>query len=177
MNDFFHKIANKVSAAAGAPVTFLLAVMVVVIWGLTGPIFDFSDTWQLIINTGTTILTFLMVFLIQNTQNRDGKAVQLKLDELIRASRSARDAFVGLEALSDDELKALEADFQQLHEKNMKTPVMSKLHKTIEAEHQRRKERNLALKATQTALKAGQVVGRAMTAPVGKESDLPPNNT
>ena len=174
MNDFFHKISNRVSAAAGAPVTFLLAILVVIVWALTGPIFGFSDTWQLIINTGTTILTFLMVFLIQNTQNRDGKAVQLKLDELIRGSKGARDVFVGLESLSDDELKALESDFQALHDKNMKSPVMHKLHATIEAEHQRRRERNIALKATQTALKAGQVVGKAMTMPVGK--DLRNNN-
>ena len=88
MKNFFRFISNKVSAWAGSAYTFLLAVTVVVIWAFSGPAFDFSNTWQLVINTGTTIVTFLMVFLIQNTQNRDSKAMQLKLDELIRATKA-----------------------------------------------------------------------------------------
>ena len=88
MKNIFRAISNKVSGAAGSPYTFLLAFLVVVFWASSGPMFNFSNTWQLVINTGTTIITFLMVFLIQNTQNRDGKAVQLKLDELIRATNS-----------------------------------------------------------------------------------------
>jgi low affinity Fe/Cu permease len=92
-------------------------VLVIIVWALTGPIFGFSDTWQLIINTGTTIVTFLMVFLIQNTQNRDAKAVHLKLDELIRALQGARNHLVDLEELSDDELQKIEKEFVRVREK------------------------------------------------------------
>jgi low affinity Fe/Cu permease len=102
-NRAFSTAANAVAHAAGMPVTFLACCVVVVLWAVSGPIFGFSDTWQLIINTGTTIITFLMVFLIQNTQNRDGAAVQVKLDELIRASRS-ENAFIGLEHLTEEEV-------------------------------------------------------------------------
>jgi low affinity Fe/Cu permease len=94
-----------------------MAVLVIIIWGATGPTFHFSDTWQLIINTGTTIVTFLMVFLIQNTQNRDAKAVHLKLDEIIRAIKGARNELVDLEGLSDEDLKKLEKQFQQIRRK------------------------------------------------------------
>lgn len=138
MKPLFRKISNRVSQAAGSAATFSLAVLVIIIWATTGPFFDFSDTWQLIINTGTTIVTFLMVFLIQNTQNRDGKAVQLKLDELIRVTK-ARDAFVGLEQLTDEELAQLDQDFQTLHDKQATSPVMKKLHASLQVEHQRRK--------------------------------------
>jgi low affinity Fe/Cu permease len=99
----------------GTAWAFAFAFLIIVVWALTGPIFHFSDTWQLIINTGTTIVTFLMVFLIQNTQNRDAKAVHLKLDELIRAIEGARNRLVDLEELSDDELKKLEHEFKRLH--------------------------------------------------------------
>lgn len=126
----------------GSSSAFLIALMVVVVWGITGPLFDFSNTWQLVINTGTTIVTFLMVFLVQNTQNRDAKAMQLKLDELIRASKSARDAFVGLEDLSDAELTALDEDFKKLHAAQASSDVMHKLHKKIADEHARRKNSN-----------------------------------
>lgn len=103
VSKFFTEVSNAVAHAAGKPVTFAVCVFVVAGWAASGPIFGFSDTWQLIINTGTTIVTFLMVFLIQNTQNRDGAAMQAKLDELIRASDS-RNAFVGIEHLTQEEL-------------------------------------------------------------------------
>ena len=138
MKEVFRKISNRVSQAAGSATAFLLAFFLVVLWASTGPIFDFSDTWQLIINTATTIGTFLMVFLIQNTQNRDGKAMQLKLDELIRATK-ARDAFVDLEDLNDDELAQLDQDFRALHDKQASSNVMKKLHKSIRVEHELRK--------------------------------------
>jgi low affinity Fe/Cu permease len=100
----FTTASNAVSRAAGAPVTFLICCLVVIAWAASGPVFAFSDTWQLVINTGTTIVTFLMVFLIQNTQNRDGAAIQAKLDELIRASGS-QNAFIGIEHLTQDEVE------------------------------------------------------------------------
>jgi low affinity Fe/Cu permease len=102
----FAKFANAAAHAAGRPVTFLICLAVVIVWAISGPFFGYSENWQLIINTGTTIVTFLMVFLIQNTQNRDGAALQNKLDELIRSS-SAEDEFVGIEKLTDTELEAL----------------------------------------------------------------------
>ena len=101
----------------GSAWAFAGAVLVIAVWILTGPTFHFSDTWQLIINTATTIITFLMVFLIQNTQNRDAKAVHLKLDEIIRALKGARNQLVNLEDLSDEELKKLEEQFQRLRAK------------------------------------------------------------
>jgi low affinity Fe/Cu permease len=103
MREFFRKFSQYTSEASGTPYAFLLAVIIIVVWALTGKIFNYSDTWQLIINTGTTIVTFLMVFLIQNSQNRESKAIQLKLDELIRAVKGARNKLVDLEDLSDDE--------------------------------------------------------------------------
>ncbi|NBX98515.1 low affinity iron permease family protein [bacterium] len=147
MKDLFHKIATKVSAVMGNPGAFLFALLVVIIWATTGPLFNFSDTWQLVINTSTTIITFLMVFLIQNTQNRDSKAMQLKLDELIRSSKYARDAFVGLETLSDDELSVLDKEFSKLHEAQAKSPFIQKLHQNIKVEHARRKGHNFAYQA------------------------------
>jgi len=106
---FFTHVSNAVAHAAGKPVTFAICVGIIVAWAFSGPIFGYSDTWQLIINTGTTIITFLMVFLIQNTQNRDGAAMQAKLDELIRASNS-RNVFVGIEHLTQEELDAILAE-------------------------------------------------------------------
>jgi low affinity Fe/Cu permease len=107
MDRFFTRVATSISVAAGQPLTFLLAVAVILIWGITGPIFHFSDTWQLIINTGTTIVTFLMVFLIQNAQNRDAAAMQAKLDELLRAVGKARDRFIGVEHLTEREIELI----------------------------------------------------------------------
>ena len=116
MNEFFHKFAHKAAAVVGSPWSFILALVIILMWGLTGPIFHFSDTWQLVINTSTTIITFLMVFLIQNTQNRDAKAIQLKLDELIRSIEKARNNLVDLEDLSDEELDKLEEEFRRFRE-------------------------------------------------------------
>jgi low affinity Fe/Cu permease len=115
--DSFRRFARKSSEVLGSPWAFISAIFIIVVWGVTGPAFHFSDTWQLIINTGTTIVTFLMVFLIQNTQNRDAKAVHLKLDELIRAVQGARNQLVDLEKLSDDELKKLEEQFGRVRSK------------------------------------------------------------
>lgn len=107
-NQLFGAIANHTSQAAGRALTFMIAAGVVVVWAISGPIFHYSDTWQLVINTGTTIVTFLMVFLIQNSQNRDSAAIQAKLDELIRVGE-ARNSFVGIEHLTDEELEEIRA--------------------------------------------------------------------
>src|SRR5206468_9105510 len=110
----FHVFAQRSAVLLGSAWAFAAAVLAILIWILTGPGFHFSDTWQLVINTGTTIVTFLMVFLIQNTQNRDAKAMHLKLDELIRAIQGARNRLVDLEKLSDEEVKQLEEQFTRL---------------------------------------------------------------
>jgi low affinity Fe/Cu permease len=114
VSDAFRVFARHSSAILGSAWAFVVAVLVIVVWGVTGPTFHYSDTWQLIINTGTTIVTFLMVFIIQNTQNRDAKAVHLKLDEIIRAIKGARNELVDLEDLSDEDLARLEKQFQRL---------------------------------------------------------------
>ena len=138
MKNAFRKIANRISIWTGSATVFLGATLVVIVWATTGPLFDFSDTWQLVINTGTTIITFLMVFLIQNTQNRDGKAVQLKLDELIRATKGARTQYVGLEDLSDVDLAELDKEFKLLVQNPGTVRALNKLHAKIEAENERR---------------------------------------
>jgi len=117
IRDAFGIFARKTSNVLGSAWAFVCAILIIVVWAMTGPTFHYSDTWQLIINTGTTIVTFLMVFLIQNTQNRDAKAVHLKLDELIRALGPARNKLVDLEKLSDDELKNLEQEFERVRAK------------------------------------------------------------
>src|SRR5438067_13604258 len=116
VSDAFRVFARRSSAVLGSAWVFALAILIIVVWGVTGPTFHFSDTWQLIINTGTTIVTFLMVFLIQNTQNRDAKAVHLKLDEILRANRRARNTLVDLESMNDEELQALQDEFRRLRE-------------------------------------------------------------
>lgn len=110
----FTRLAKKASTFTGRPACFALALCVIVVWAVTGPLFKFSDTWQLVINTGTTIITFLMVFLIQNTQNRDTEAMQIKLDELIRVSRSANNALLDLEELEEKELDALRERYERM---------------------------------------------------------------
>lgn len=107
MNRLFEHLAARVAMATGRPMAFVTALAIIVLWALTGPLFGWSDTWQLAINTGTTIVTFLMVFLIQNAQNRDASAIQAKLDELIRAVGRARNEFIGIEHLSEGELIAI----------------------------------------------------------------------
>jgi low affinity Fe/Cu permease len=122
VSKFFTEVCNTVAHAAGKPATFAACVGIVLAWAISGPIFGFSDTWQLVINTGTTIITFLMVFLIQNTQNRDGAAMQAKLDELIRASDS-RNAFIGIEHLTQEELDMIlaQAEDRAKHEGDHET--------------------------------------------------------
>jgi low affinity Fe/Cu permease len=110
----FTRFAKWTSRITGRPVAFVVCVAIIVIWATTGPIFKFSDTWQLVINTGTTIITFLMVFLIQNTQNRDSEAIHLKLDELIRANRGAHNALLDMEELEEEDLDHLREDYQEL---------------------------------------------------------------
>ena len=116
-SDAFRIFARRSSAVLGSAWAFGIAILVIVIWGLTGPAFHYSNTWQLIINTGTTIVTFLMVFLIQNTQNRDAKAAHLKLDEIIRALKGARNELIDLEKLADEDLTSLEKQFERVRKK------------------------------------------------------------
>ena len=114
---WFSRFANGAARATGRPATFLLAVVIVVVWAATGPLFGFSDTWQLVINTGTTIVTFLMVFLIQNTQNRDAEAMHVKMDELIRAVEGAHNALLDLEELEEKDLDAIRERYRRLAQK------------------------------------------------------------
>ena len=113
MERLFTRIATLIATAAGQPLSFLLALGVVIGWAVSGPIFQYSDTWQLVINTGTTIVTFLMVFLIQNSQNRDGAAMQAKLDELLRAIEEARGQFIGIEHLTDAQIGQVRAALER----------------------------------------------------------------
>ena len=133
----FRKIANRVSSAMGTPLAFVMAAVIVGLWWLSGPTYQYSDTWQLVINTGTTIVTFLMVFLIQNTQNRDSKAIQIKLDELLRATKGARNSFVNMEVLEDGELAMLQREFEELRNKTS-SQMLKVLHERIVAEQERR---------------------------------------
>ena len=113
-HSWFPALARGASTAAGTPGMFAIALLVVIVWALTGPLFHYSDTWQLVINTGTTIVTFLMVFLIQNTQNRDTQAVQLKLDELIRVTKGAHNLLIDLEELDDEQVEQLRRTYERL---------------------------------------------------------------
>ena len=118
INERFRKFAVCVARFAGTPIAFTLSFIIIVVWAIVGPFFHYSDSWQLVINTSTTIVTFLMVFLIQNMQNRDAKAIHLKLDELIRAVKGARNNLMSLENLSEEELQLLERQFSRIAEKN-----------------------------------------------------------
>ena len=111
---WFPACARWAANVSGSPVTFALALITIIVWAITGPVFGYSDTWQLVINTGTTIVTFLMVFLIQNTQNRDTQAVQLKLDELIRVTKGARNLMIDLEELDDTQIERLRQIYEKL---------------------------------------------------------------
>jgi len=125
-NLWFVRFAQSVSQFTGQPVTFFIALATIVVWAISGPLFGFSDTWQLVINTGTTIVTFLMVFVIQNTQNRDTTAMQIKLDELIRVTKRARNVLLDLEELDDKTLQELRLDYEKLARKEKsrtRTPV------------------------------------------------------
>jgi low affinity Fe/Cu permease len=117
VNDYFHKFAQSIATTLGKPSAFIVALLLVLAWAVTGPLFHFSDTWQLVINTSTTVITFLMVFLIQNTQNRDARAIHLKLDELIRTTRNARNNLVDLEEMTDQELDELAKEFQRVRDR------------------------------------------------------------
>jgi low affinity Fe/Cu permease len=114
---WFTQFAKRASRASGRPITFTIAVVIILLWAITGPIFQFSDTWQLVINTGTTIITFLMVFLIQNTQNRDTEALQIKLDELLRSVENAHTVLLDLEELDEDELDQIRENYLALAKK------------------------------------------------------------
>jgi low affinity Fe/Cu permease len=114
LTDTFHNFSKQLAAYVGSPWAFIVALVIVVVWAVSGPFFKYTDTWQLVINTGTTIVTFLMVFLIQNTQNRDAKAVHLKLDELIRSIEGARNRLIDLEEMSEEELENLQRQFVKL---------------------------------------------------------------
>jgi len=120
MKEKFRKFAHKTSMATGTPFAFGIALGTIIIWSFLGHLFNYSDTWQLVINTGTTIITFLMVFLIQNSQNRDSQATQMKLDELIRANKHARNQFIDLEELSEEELKTIHDELRKLQEQTVK---------------------------------------------------------
>ena len=131
MRRFFNWCATKTSAGAGHPLTFAAAVGVIIVWAATGPLFHYSDTWQLVINTGTTIVTFLMVFLIQNSQNRDAAAMQAKLDELLRAVDKAREQFIGIEHLTDQQIELVRTALEK-HAKDVKEKQSKNKSKTTE---------------------------------------------
>jgi len=131
--NFFEKMASKVIAATGSPWAFFVALGVIIVWAITGPLFHYSDTWQLVINTGTTIITFLMVFIIQKSQNKDSKSVQLKLNELIAANKSASNRLIDVENLSEEELDILHKYYAIMVEETKKRMSMTESHSVEEA--------------------------------------------
>ena len=133
LSKFFNKFSGTITKATGGPMAFILALLVIIIWGVTGPIFKFSDTWQLVINTGTTIITFLMVFVIQHSQNKDTMALQLKLNELIAASHDASNRLISIEDLSEEELEMLKKFYIQLAHLAKKEKDIFKTHSIDEA--------------------------------------------
>ena len=148
MKEGFRRFAHKTSEIVGSPAVFCVAVFIILLWGMSGPYFHYSDTWQLVINTGTTIITFLMVFLIQNTQNRDARAVHLKLDELLKGVKGARTDLVNLENFTDEDLERLQKEFESLsshHEKNLE-----KLGEEFERRKKARKNRGTGVSPAKT---------------------------
>lgn len=137
MKELFRRFASRVSYITGTATNFVLAIFIVLVWALSGPIFGFSNTWQLFINTFTTISTFLMVFVVQNTQNRESRATQLKLDEILYQTK-ASDAFIDLEDMTDEELDELYKEFQEIHKKYFDNHSMHKLHRKIKRAHETR---------------------------------------
>lgn len=133
-HNFFEHISNRITNWTGSPVAFGVASLVIIVWVITGPVFNYSDTWQLVINTGTTIITFLMVFLIQKSQNKDSKAIQLKLNELIAASRHASNRMVDIEDLTESELDVLHKYYEKLAEISEKDEDIHKSHSIDAAE-------------------------------------------
>lgn len=133
-NGRFERLSQRVTHAVGRPWAFLVALIVVLVWALSGPLFGFGDTWQLVINTGTTIVTFLMVFLIQQTQNKDGKAVELKLNELVAATKGASNRLIDVESLSEEDLDVLHEHFRQLVELAKSDRSLTASHSVEEAE-------------------------------------------
>jgi low affinity Fe/Cu permease len=142
MNEFFRRFAEKTAVAVGTPWAFVLAVSTVIGWAATGPLFGYSNTWQLVINTGTTIITFLIVFLIQNTQNRETRIVRLKLDELLRGVEGARTGFVSLDSMTDAELDEIKTEFERLNERY--APLLEDDLAQIHAERESRRRRGAA---------------------------------
>jgi len=166
VDKLFAKFANVTARATGSPPAFLICVGLVVLWAVTGPIFKFSETWQLVINTGTTIITFLMVFLIQNTQNRDGLALQTKLDELIRATTEAEDEFIGIEKLTDKELEVIHAHCKQRADRHMQ--AFQKLAAEKDARLKARPKGKTSAKSTKTAPSVStRAAGRAKALTAG----------
>ena len=149
MNQLFTRISSRISAYAGKAVTFLLAVLVIVVWGLSGPIFQFSDTWQLVVNTGTTIVTFLMVFLIQKSQNKESKAVQLKLNELISANRFTSNRMVDIEGLTESELDDLRRFYARLSKLAEREEDIHQSHSIDEAEQLENKKKGIQAASSQ----------------------------
>src|SRR5438309_7278738 len=147
MRRFFNWCATKTSAGAGHPITFGTAVAVIIVWLATGPLFHFSDTWQLVINTGTTVVTFLMVFLIQHAQNKDTRAIELKLNEIVAAMPGASNRMIDVEALSEEELEMLHRYYRKLVSLSKKDAELTASHSVEEAtvRHARKKKRELAI--------------------------------
>jgi low affinity Fe/Cu permease len=150
----FTRIANKVAHVTGLPATFAVCVLIVVAWAVSGPIFGFSDTWQLVINTGTTIITFLMVFLIQNTQNRDGAAIQAKLDELIRVGRG-HNHFIGIEHLTESEVEQIRDKCERAAKRNDQKIAEMAAKKAVAAKNGTRDNRKVAQTAAKKAVAGG----------------------
>lgn len=167
MKELFRKISARISNAVGSAYAFLIALSVIIIWGISGPMFGYSDTWQLVINTGTTIVTFLMVFLIQNTQNRDSKGLHLKLDELIANTKGASNTFMDLDTLSDDDLNRLDEHFKNYHTTTLHNdPVLHILHDKIKAEKDLR----------HTLRSAGHVIGKVLKTPLDIAESIDPRH-